>query len=85
MNGFRIATFNIHKGRGLDGRTRVERIGRVLGIEKDQKKDIKLGEEAVRDLKRTGLIPKEIEDEAVAGYVKRISQKLAANSDLQVP
>ena len=30
MNRFRIATFNIHKGRGLDGRTRVERIGRVL-------------------------------------------------------
>lgn len=54
-------------------------------IEKDQKRDIKLGEEAIRDLKRTGLIPKEIEDEAVSGYVKRISQKLAANSDLQVP
>ena len=30
MKRFRIATFNIHKGRGLDGRTRVERIGRVL-------------------------------------------------------
>jgi len=27
---FRIATYNIHKGRGLDGRTRVERIARVL-------------------------------------------------------
>src|SRR5689334_4000534 len=30
MKRFRIATFNIHRGRGLDGRTRVERIGRVL-------------------------------------------------------
>jgi predicted Zn-dependent protease len=30
-------------------------------------------------------MPKEIEDEAVAGYVKRVAQKLAANSDLQVP
>ena len=30
MLTFRIATYNIHKGRGLDGRTRVERIARVL-------------------------------------------------------
>lgn len=30
MNRFRIATYNIHKGRGLDGRVRVERIARVL-------------------------------------------------------
>lgn len=30
MGTFRIATYNIHKGRGLDGRTRVERIARVL-------------------------------------------------------
>jgi endonuclease/exonuclease/phosphatase family metal-dependent hydrolase len=30
MRAFRIATYNIHKGRGLDGRTRVERIARVL-------------------------------------------------------
>jgi endonuclease/exonuclease/phosphatase family metal-dependent hydrolase len=28
--GFRVATYNIHKARGLDGRTRVERIARVL-------------------------------------------------------
>jgi endonuclease/exonuclease/phosphatase family metal-dependent hydrolase len=31
MRNFRIATYNIHKARGLDGRTRVERIARVLG------------------------------------------------------
>jgi endonuclease/exonuclease/phosphatase family metal-dependent hydrolase len=30
MRTLRIATYNIHKGRGLDGRTRIERIGRVL-------------------------------------------------------
>ncbi|MBZ5611378.1 MAG: endonuclease/exonuclease/phosphatase family protein [Acidobacteriia bacterium] len=30
MRKFRIATYNIHKGRGLDGRRRVERIARVL-------------------------------------------------------
>ena len=30
MRAFRIATYNIHKGRGLDGRVRIERILRVL-------------------------------------------------------
>lgn len=30
MTPFRIATYNIHKGRGLDGRVRIERIARVL-------------------------------------------------------
>lgn len=30
MERFRIASYNIHKGRGLDGRVRIERIGRVL-------------------------------------------------------
>lgn len=30
MKRFRIATYNIHKARGLDGRVRVERIARVL-------------------------------------------------------
>ena len=30
MRAFRIATYNIHKARGMDGRTRVERILRVL-------------------------------------------------------
>lgn len=54
-------------------------------IEKNQKDDIKLGQEAIRDLKQTGLMPKELEDEAVVSYVKRVAQKVAANSDLQVP
>ena len=30
MHRFRIASYNIHKARGLDGRTRIERIARVL-------------------------------------------------------
>lgn len=30
MERFRIASYNIHKGRGMDGRTRIERVGRVL-------------------------------------------------------
>jgi hypothetical protein len=62
----------------------VEDIG-FREIEKDQKDDIKLGQDAIKDLKVSGLMPKEVEDEAVVGYVKRVAQKLAANSDLQVP
>jgi endonuclease/exonuclease/phosphatase family metal-dependent hydrolase len=31
VHRIRIATYNIHKGRGLDGRVRIERIARVLG------------------------------------------------------
>ena len=30
MNRIRIATYNIHKGRGIDGRVRIERVARVL-------------------------------------------------------
>lgn len=30
MQRFRIATYNIHKGRGMDGRIRIERVARVL-------------------------------------------------------
>ena len=62
----------------------VEDIG-FREIEKDQIKDVKLGQEAIRDLKQSGLMPKEVEDEAVTGYVRRVGQKLAANSDLRVP
>lgn len=62
----------------------VEDIG-FREIEKNQKDDIKLGQEAIRDLKQTGLMPKEIEDEAIVAYVRAVGQKVAANSDLQVP
>ncbi len=62
----------------------VEDIG-FRKLEEKQKDDIKLGQEAIRDLKQTGLMPKEIENEEVTGYVKRVAQKVASNSDLQVP
>jgi Zn-dependent protease with chaperone function len=53
-------------------------------IEKNQAADIKLGEEAVRDLKQSGLMPKELEDAAVVDYVNAVAQRVAAKSDLQV-
>jgi beta-barrel assembly-enhancing protease len=54
-------------------------------IERDQKDDIKAGQDAIRDLKRAELMPKEIDDDVVAPYVNRVAQKIAKNSDLQIP
>ena len=54
-------------------------------IEAGQKDDIKTGQEAIRDLKRSGLMPMEVEDPVVVNYVRNLAQKLAAKSDLQVP
>jgi len=62
----------------------VEDIG-FREIEKNQKDDIKLGQEAIRDLKQSGMMPKEVENEEVVAFVKRVAQKIAANSDIQVP
>jgi len=62
----------------------VEDIG-FREVQSGQKDDVKRGQEAIQDLKRTGLMPKEVEDAAVVNYVKQVAQKLAANSDLQVP
>ncbi len=54
-------------------------------IEANQKDDIKSGQEAIRDLKQSGLMPKEVDNQAVVDYVKSIGQKVAASSDMQVP
>jgi beta-barrel assembly-enhancing protease len=62
----------------------VEDIG-FREIQSGQKDDIKTGQEAIRDLKRSGLMPMEIEDQAIVNYVRGLGQKVAAKSDLQVP
>ena len=50
-----------------------------------QEKDIKLGQDAIQELKLYRLMPPEIEDEAVNHYVQQVAAKIAANSDLTVP
>lgn len=62
----------------------VEDIG-FREIESGQKDDIKTGQEAIRDLKRTGMLPMEVDDPVVVSYVRGLGQKLAAKSDLPVP
>ena len=50
MRTFRIATYNIHKGRGMDGRVRIERILRVL---REVEADIVTLQEVVNHQERT--------------------------------
>lgn len=54
-------------------------------IQAGQKDDIKTGQDAIRQMKLAGLMPKEVENQAVMDYVRTLGQKIAARSDLQVP
>lgn len=58
---------------------------REISKDKDQQKDIKLGEDALRELKMYSLVPPEVEDKRIKEYVQRIADRVAANSDLKVP
>jgi hypothetical protein len=62
----------------------VEDIG-FREIEKDQANDIKTGQAAIREMKASGLMPKELDNRAVVDYVRRVARRVAANSDLRVP
>lgn len=54
-------------------------------IEKNQEDDIKDGQQAIEEMKRSGLMPKPVEDKEINEYVNRIAQNIARNSDLRVP
>ncbi len=62
----------------------VEDIG-VRKISEDQQKDIKLGEEAVRNMKTYSLMPPELEQKEAVAYVRGVAERIAANSDMKVP
>ncbi len=50
-----------------------------------QKDDIKTGEDAIKQMKQSGLLPKELDDKAITDYVDAVARKVAAHSDLKVP
>lgn len=50
-----------------------------------QERDVKDGQEAVRQMRMAGLMPPEIENEAVKKYVVSLAQRVAKASDLRVP
>ncbi len=62
----------------------VEDIG-FREIAEGQEKDIKKGREAVEEMKRLSLMPKELDSEPLRSYVVALGQKIATNSDLRVP
>jgi hypothetical protein len=67
----------------------VEDIGvRDLGIEnlaEKQHQDIKMGQDAIREMRTQRLMPPEIEDKEVARYIQNLANAVTRNSDLQVP
>lgn len=54
-------------------------------IAANQQDDIKRGQQAVEELKRTGLLPPELKDKAIQDYVNKVGQDVARHSDLKVP
>ena len=62
----------------------VEEIG-FRTIQKDQKDDIERGDDALRQLRQMSAMPKELDNKQIQDYVNKIAQRLAANSDLEVP
>ncbi|HUY95997.1 MAG TPA: M48 family metalloprotease [Terracidiphilus sp.] len=54
-------------------------------IASGQEDDIKRGKEALDELKRTGLLPPELESKPVNDYVRNIAERVASHSDLKVP
>lgn len=60
-------------------------IGFRDGTFSGQADDIQSGREAIEEMRRNGLLPPEVEDEAVVNYVRNLARRIAQNSDLQVP
>ncbi len=54
-------------------------------IAANQRDDVRAGQEAIKQMKQSGMMPPEVKDEAVVDYVKSVGQKVARHSDLQVP
>jgi alpha-glucan phosphorylase-like protein len=62
----------------------VEDIG-LRTIAEGQEKDVKLGQDAVKEMKAYGLMPLEIEDKELKTYLQTLADTIAVNSDLKIP
>jgi hypothetical protein len=77
--------------RAIDaGRARKRKLGDIedIGYRKffdGQEKDVSTGEQAMRQMKFSGMMPPELQNAAVQDYVRRLAGKIARNSDLKVP
>jgi Zn-dependent protease with chaperone function len=54
-------------------------------IAANQQDDIKKGQQAIEEMKRTGLLPPEVEKKSVQEYVNSVAQNIAQKSDLKIP
>ncbi len=54
-------------------------------IARGQKNDIKLGQESIKQMKESGLMPKELKDSKIDDYVRAVAEKVAKHSDLTIP
>jgi predicted Zn-dependent protease len=54
-------------------------------IASDQQDDIKTGQRAIEEMKRSGLLPPEIKQKEIQDYVNTVAQNIARHSDLKVP
>lgn len=50
-----------------------------------QQNDIKMGEQAIQEMKQNGLMPPPIKNKAIADYVNTVAQRVASHSDLHIP
>jgi hypothetical protein len=75
-----IASGAYHQRRHGD----VEDIG-FRTIAEGQEKDVEKGNEAIREMKQLGLLPRELDNEAIKTYVVALGHRIATNSDLRVP
>jgi predicted Zn-dependent protease len=62
----------------------VEDIG-VRKVGEGQEKDVKLGQDAINQMKMYKLYPPELEDKEINGYIRRLADTSAVNSDLKLP
>lgn len=62
----------------------VEDIG-IRTIAEGQEKDVKVGQDAIKEMKAYGLMPMEIEDKEIKTYLQTLADTIAVNSDLKIP
>lgn len=75
----------IKSGHGRDRRHGdIDDIG-IRKVGEGQGRDVKIGEDAIQELKTYRLMPPDLEDAKVQEYVARVGNRLAAGSDLTIP
>jgi hypothetical protein len=54
-------------------------------VGRNQQDDIAMGQDAIEELERAGLMPPEVDNTEIQTYVRSVAERVAAASDLQVP